>query len=251
VLLPQGYDARENRTRRYPVLYLNDGQNLFDSSTAVLNRMEWRVDETVLRLIAAGDVPPLIIVGVDNAGRRDRFKEYFPWVDKYLRPPEPDPQGKNYPTFLVDEVVPFIDARYRTTRDPKQRAVGGSSAGALAALYTVMTRPGVFGGLLLESPSLYVDNYHILRNATEFRAWPRRVYIGVGTNESNQSDCDSTAPTEPELVRDVRRLVDLLQHGDLDSSRVRFLIAQCGMHNETAWAARFPTALRFLFGPGR
>ena len=113
VLVPPGYDAAENRARRYPVLYLNDGQNLFDATTSVLNPMEWRVDETVHSVVTAGWIRPMIVVGIDNAGRRGRFREYFPYVDEYLRPPEPDPQGKRYPSFLVDEVIPFIEARYR------------------------------------------------------------------------------------------------------------------------------------------
>jgi len=92
VLVPAGYDAPENRDRRYPVLYLKDGQNLFDSSTSVHNLMEWRVDDTVQELTAIGRIAPMIVVGIDNAGRRGRFREYFPWFDEYLRPPDPNPQ---------------------------------------------------------------------------------------------------------------------------------------------------------------
>ena len=247
VLLPPGYDSSENRSLRYPVLYLNDGQNLFDSSTAVLNSMEWRVDETVQAMMTAGQLPPLIVVGIDNAGRRDRFKEYFPWFDEYLTPPEPNPQGKRFPSFLIDEVLPFIEARYRVTRDPRRRVVGGSSAGALAALYAVVARPGVFGGLLVESPSLYVDNYHILTDAAAVPTWPRRVYLGVGTNESNSGQCDPNASAEPQLLQDVRRLIQTLERSGVDSSRTRLVVTPCGMHNEAAWAARLPTALSFLF----
>ena len=144
VLVPDGYDAAAQRERRYPVLYLNDGQNLFDAATAVLNPLEWRVDETLRDLTASATVPPMVVVGIDNAGRRNRFKEYFPWVDEFLSPPEPDPQGTRYPDFLVDEVLPFIEARYRVSRDAAGRGIGGSSAGALAAIYAVVTRPAVF-----------------------------------------------------------------------------------------------------------
>lgn len=83
-------------------------------------------------------------------------------MDEYLRPPEPDPQGKRYPEFLVDEVLPYIDARYRTRRDAASTAIGGASAGGLAAIYAVISRPGVFGKLLIESPSIYVDSAHVL-----------------------------------------------------------------------------------------
>ena len=247
VLLPAGYDAPANRTRHYPVLYLNDGQNLFDSATAVLNPMEWKVDETVQAMTAAGELPPLIVVGIDNAGRGDRFKEYFPWVDEFLRPPEPEPQGTKYPAFLIDEVMPFIDARFRTARAAEHRAIGGSSAGALAALYTAVTRPGVFGGLLIESPSLYVDDYHIVRDAAPLRIWPRRIFLGVGTNERNAPDCDVRAAAESELETDVRRLAETLERAGVGRERIQLVVTPCGRHDEAAWAARLPAALRFLF----
>ncbi len=247
VLLPPDYDAAPSRSRRYPVLYLNDGQNLFDSTTAILNPMEWRVDETVSRLIASGQIPPIIVVGIDNAGRRGRFREYFPYVDEHLQPPEPDPQGKRYPEFLLDEVVPFIEARYRVDRDPRSRGLGGSSAGALAALYTVVARPGTFGRLLIESPSIYVDDSRILRDASDVSVWPQRIHLGVGTNEGGEPDCDPSATAEPELVRDVRRLERLLRDAGVDQSRINVVVTPCAVHDERAWAARLPQALTFLY----
>lgn len=251
VLVPDGYDRPENSQRRYPVLYLNDGQNLFDSTTAVLNPLEWRVDETLRSLVASGQIPPMIVVGIDNAGRRGRFREYFPYVDQYLRPPEPDPQGKRYPEFLIDEVLPFVEARYRTRRDPGHRGLGGSSAGALAAIYTVVTRPGVFGRLLIESPSIYVDDAGILQEALSVASWPERIHLGVGTNESGRPNCNPTAQTEPELVRDVRRFEQLLRKAGVDADRIRLIVTPCGVHDETAWAARLPRALTFLYAVRR
>jgi predicted alpha/beta superfamily hydrolase len=251
VLLPPDYDAAANRTRRYPVLYLNDGQNLFDSTTATLNPMEWRVDETMQQLLSNGRIPPMIIVGIDNAGRRDRFKEYFPYVDQYLEPPEPNPQGNRYPAFLLDEVIPFIEASYRVDRNPKSRGLGGSSAGALAALYTIATRPGTFGRLLMESPSLYVDDYHILRDVAGVSVWPDRIFLGVGTNEDGRPSCDPNATGITELVADVRRLQRTLHGAGMDTSRIKLVVTPCGLHNEAAWAARLPAALAFLFGESR
>ena len=248
ILLPAGYDDPANRTRRYPVLYLNDGQNLFDSATATLNPMEWRVDETVERLVARREIPPIVVVGVDNAGRRDRFREYFPWVDQYLQPPDPDPQGRRYPEFLLGEVVPFIEARYRVERDPAGRGLGGSSAGALAAMYTVVTRPGTFGRLLVESPSIYVDDYRILREAARVSVWPARIHLGVGSNESGAATCDPHAAAEAELVRDVRRFERVLRDAGVDSAGISVVVAPCARHDEAAWAARLPAALTFLFG---
>src|SRR5829696_9076945 len=137
VLLPRGYDEPVNRKRRYPVLYLNDGQNLFDASTSVFNPLEWRVDETLARLVGAREVEPLIVVGVDNAGRGGRANEYLPYPDAYLRPPLPNPEGSKYPDFLLREVMPFVNGLYRTSTDPGETGLGGSSYGALIALYTV------------------------------------------------------------------------------------------------------------------
>lgn len=114
VLLPPGYDDERNKDRRYPVLYLNDGQNLFDAATSIFNPIEWQVDESADRLVRLKKIVPLIVVGVDNPGKRLRPKEYLPYADRFLSPPEPAPEGKKYPDFLVSELIPFINKRYRT-----------------------------------------------------------------------------------------------------------------------------------------
>ena len=251
VLLPKGYDLPANRNRRYPVLYLNDGQNLFDSTTAVLNPLEWRVDETVADLMRHGRIPPMIVVGIDNAGRQGRFREYFPWVDRYLQPPDPDPQGMKYPAFLVDEVLPFINARYRTLADAEHTGLGGSSAGGLAALRAVIDRPGVFGRLLIESPSIYLDDYHILRDATALRQWPTRIFLGVGTNESNRSTCPPDVSAPGRLADDVERLRELIIRAGVAESNVRKVVVRCARHDERAWGDRFGGAAEFLFGNAR
>jgi predicted alpha/beta superfamily hydrolase len=251
VLLPPGYDAPENRDRRYPVLYLNDGQNVFDAATSTFTGREWRADETVRALADAGRIPPLIVVGIDHAGRRERFHEYFPYADRFLQPPDPDPQGSRYPAFLVDEVLPFVESRYRVSRDPAQRGVGGSSAGGLAAVYAVVKRPGTFGRLLVESPSLYLDDARILREAAGVRTWPARLALGAGTREGEaaQGACDPAAPPgEPEVVKDLRRFARVLHDAGVADARVRVTVTPCGTHDEDAWADRLPDALAFLYG---
>jgi len=247
VLVPEGYDAPENQHRDYPVLFLNDGQNLFDSATAVFNPMEWRVDETVAQLTALRRLPPVIVVGIDNAGRRQRAHEYLPYPDRYLSPPEPDPQGARYPAFLVDEVLPFIRTHYRVRPGPASLALGGSSYGALIALYTVLARPGTFGQLLLESPSLYVDSTHILRDAEHATRWPERIYLGVGTNEAGRPACDPRAVTDPEPVSDVLTLATLIR-SRRNPPALHVVVEPCAVHNEAAWARRLPDALDFLYG---
>ncbi len=247
ILLPAGYDAPENRERRYPVLYLNDGQNLFDAATSTFTGREWRVDETVRELTAAGRIPPIVVVGIDHAGRRERFHEYFPWVDAFLDPPDPDPHGARYPAFLVDEVIPFVEARYRVARDPEQRGVGGSSAGGLAAINAVVSRPGVFGRLLVESPSIYVDDAHILKAAAGVTTWPSRIALGAGTAEGAPRACDPRDPAEPEVVGDLRRFAALLRRAGVADARIRLTVTPCATHDEGAWAQRLPDALAFLY----
>jgi enterochelin esterase-like enzyme len=252
VLLPAGYDLPANRGRRYPVLYLNDGQNLFDARTSTFTGREWRVDETVKALADAGRIPPLIVVGIDHAGRRARFHEYFPYPDRFLQPPDPTPQGRRYPAFLVDEVIPFVERRYRADRNAAHRGLGGSSAGALAAIYAAAQRPGVFGRLLVESPSIYVDDAHVLKDAAQVRVWPERIALGAGTGEDGRTTCDpnATAP-EPEVVTDLRRFADVLGDAGVDAARIRLTVTPCGTHDEAAWAARLPDALAFLYAPDR
>jgi predicted alpha/beta superfamily hydrolase len=247
ILLPTGYDEPANRDRRYPVLYLNDGQNLFDAATSTFTGREWRVDETVRELIAAGRIPPIVIVGIDHGGRHERFREYFPWVDRFLSPPVPDPQGARYPAFLVDDVIPFVEARYRVARDPEQRGIGGSSAGGLAAINAVVTRPGVFGRLLVESPSIYVDDAHILKTAAGVTRWPSRIALGAGTAEGAPRACEPGDDVEPEVVGDLRRFAAVLRRAGVDGARLRLTVTPCATHDEDAWARRLPDSLAFLY----
>lgn len=250
VLLPPGYDDRTNRNRRYPVLYLNDGQNIFDATTSLFNPLEWQVDETVDRLVKGGKIAPLIVVGIDNAGRRLRFNEYFPYEDKFLQPPMPSPEGKKYPQFLTDEVMPFINATYRTRTDPDGTGIGGSSAGAVASLYAVIAKPGVFGRLLMESPSLYISDGQLIKDSARTRHWPSRVYIGVGTNEGGRAECKPDEINR-EAVADVLRLKRVLQKAGVGGKRLKVVVEDCARHDEAAWAKRLPYALEFLFGKGQ
>ncbi len=233
VLLPEGYRLRMNSSRRYAVLYLNDGQNLFDVCTSIFNREEWRVDETVSALVTAREIPPIIVVGIDNAGATLRSHEYLPYPDDSLSPPEANPQGQKYPQFLLDEVVPFIEDHYRVRGGPGNRVLGGSSYGAGAALYTVIARPGSFAGLLLESPSVYASAYQLLKDAASVHDWPRRIFIGTGTVQ--------------EPVEDVARLAAFFRQAGFDDRHLRVIVQEGGKHSESWWAKRLPEALKFLF----
>lgn len=238
VWLPPGYDAAENQARRYPVLYLNDGQNLFESA-ASFTGVEWEVDETADRLIREGTVPPMIIVGIDNAAR-DRMREYMPY--RSLHPMMLRVQGTRYPGFLTKEVIPFIRNNYRVATGPENTGLGGSSLGALIALYTARVWPGLIGRLLLESPSLWASNRQMIRESRTLKHWPERVFLAIGTNEAGRADKNQSP------VEDVREFAAILRRAGLDEQRLLLAIEADAKHHESAWARRFPEALTFLFG---
>jgi predicted alpha/beta superfamily hydrolase len=238
VWLPPEYDDPVNAGRSYPVLYLNDGQNLFETSTA-FGGVEWQVDETADRLIREGTIPPLIIVGIDNTGK-NRFREYMP--HRSLNPMMLRVQGSRYPNFLIKEVMPFVARNYRVATGPENTGLGGSSLGALIALYTATVRRDVIGRLLLESPSLWASNRQLIRDAHDVRRWPDRVYLATGTAEGGREDRDRS------VVDDVRELAGILRRAGLDDNRLRLVVEDGAPHNESAWARRFPGALTFLFG---
>ena len=162
-----------------------------------------------------------------------RANEYLPYPDSTLRPPLPNPDGKLYPKFLMEEVIPYIERHYRVRIGAANRALGGSSYGATAALYAAIARPGSFYGLLLESPSIYASDYAILKDAEKVSNWPKRIFIGTGT------------VNEP--LHDSERLQEFFKKTGMDDHHLRRVVSEGGDHSEKWWAARLPEALRFLF----
>lgn len=238
VWLPPGYDEEQNAGGRYPVFYINDGQNLFESSSSFTG-VEWQVDETADRLIREGAIPPMIIVGLDNAAK-NRMREYMP--HRSLHPMVLRGQGSRYPDFLTREVMPFMVRSYRVATGPENTGLGGSSLGGLIALYTAAVRPGLIGKLLVESPSLWASNRQMIRASRDIKSWPERVFLAVGTAEAGREDRNRS------VVDDVRELAGILGRAGLDSKRLRLVIEEGATHNESSWARRFPEALQFLFG---
>jgi enterochelin esterase-like enzyme len=238
VWLPPGYSAPENQGRHYPVFYLNDGQNLFDPATAYIG-VDWQADEVAASLIRESRIPPLILVGIDNA-QKDRAREYLPY--RSFNPPVMRPLGKRYPDFLLHEVMPFLYQHYRISRGPENTALGGSSLGAIASLYTATARPGIFGRLLLESPSLFVSNRQLVKLSRAVRQWPDRIFMAMGTNEAGREERDR------QVVEDVRALERVLRRAGLRDDRLLVRIEEGATHSEREWARRFPEALAFLFG---
>jgi predicted alpha/beta superfamily hydrolase len=200
------------------------------------------VGEAAARLIAEKKIPPLIIVGIDNTGE-NRIREYIPY--RTADPPVPRPLGRRYPEFLVREVMPLVEKNYRVDKGPEHTGLGGSSLGGLITLYTQLAIPGVFGRLLIESPSLFVANRKILEECRSFYDWPFRVYLGIGTKEAGSPEKDARA------VQDVRGLQKILCAAGLRRNRLGVRVEEGAPHSEGAWAARFPSALEFLYSGSR
>jgi len=244
VLVPPGYDAPQNRDRRYPVLYMLDGQNLFDACLSDVSHREWGVDETVDRLVGEQAIPPLIVVGIDHAGK-DRAREYLPYKDYFGNAGMAEPAGKRFPDFLTDEVMPLVDARYRTLGGHDNTGIGGSSYGGVAALYALLAKPTVFGYGLIESPTVWIGMGQLVRDTGPLIAQPVRVFIGFGGREGG----------DPKLVERMIGLIRLVEANfraaGYDDTNFRFVVDPDAAHNEDAWAKRLPDALTFLFGAWR
>jgi len=227
--LPPGYS--KSQPRRYPVLYLQDGQNVFDEATAFAG--EWGVDETLNQLAANGQNPNgCIVVAVDNGGDR-RLDEYSPWVNaEYKKGGEGDP----YTDFLALTLKPYIDAHYRTRPDAAHTAIVGSSMGGLIALYAGLKYPRVFGRVGVFSPAIWFAKDSLLAYERRHRPAPRasRFYFVAGPAESE---------TMLPLMAAVRD--GLLARG-VAPRQLRLKAPADGRHAEWFWRREFGPAYRWL-----
>lgn len=235
VWLPPGYDAANpanpTNSPRCPVLYLQDGQNLFDALAVAVS---WRVAETAERLVAARAVPPFIVVGVANTP--GRIEEYTAWPQRLRDGSVRGGGAAGYARFLIEAVKPAIDARYRTRPEREHTAVGGSSLGGLLSIWLLLKAPQVFGAGLVVSPSVWWAGEAILAEVAAAPATlPRpRIWLDIGTAEGD------------EALQGVRRLRDELVARGWPP---QYLEAEGAAHDETAWAARVEPMLRFLYRP--
>jgi predicted alpha/beta superfamily hydrolase len=239
VYLPPGYES--NKSKRYPVLYLHDGQNLFDGATSFIPGKEWRVDETAQALIIARRIEPLIIVGINNAGK-ERIDEYTPAPDeKYKMGGKADLYGR----MLVEELKPFIDSTYKTRKDAGHTGIGGSSLGGLVSLYLALKYPDVFGRAAVVSPSVWFANKQIVQYAEALKSKPHvRIWMDMGTKEGRTRDDALQSVVDARLLKDT-----LVKKGWRPGKDLTYFEAQGAEHNETAWAERVGQILEFLF-PG-
>ena len=231
VYLPPSYEAEAQR--RFSVLYMHDGQNLFDGETSFIRGNYWRLGETADRLIEAGSIESLIIVGVYNAGEK-RIDEYTPGKDKHLGGGKADCYGR----MIVEELKPFIDATYRTLPGAEHCGMGGSSLGGLVTLYLGLRYPHVFSRLAVMSPSVWWRNRAILKTVTRLAQKPALlIWLDVGAKEGPAALADT------QLLRD-----RLVQKGWTLNDDLCYLEAGEAEHTESAWAERVAPMLKFLFG---
>jgi len=248
VLLPPGYDQS---TERFPVIYMHDGQNLFDASKANFG-VEWAIDETMERLIAAGEIRPAIIVGIESSPKR--FEEYMPkkaasgdfvtpGVEGYPSFKTADLIADKYLAFIVNELKGAIDAEFRTLTGPADTFIFGSSMGGLISAYAVSEYPDVFGGAACISTHWPVEEGAVVDYFERALPAPgrHRFYFDFGSAtldalyEPHQQRMDTAMER-----RGYRRGIDWVT--------LKFDGAE---HNEKSWAARADLPLKFLLGPPR
>ncbi len=231
VYLPAGYDERPEL--RYPVLYLQDGQNLFDAERAYVPGQHWRVQEAADAAIGERTAAPMIIVAVDHAGPA-RIDEFTPTKDaKHNGGGRADAYGR----FLTEELKPMIDERFRTLGDPANTAIGGSSLGGLVSLVLALRRRDVFGRAAVMSPSVWWNGRVVLRTVDAFDGIPPRMWLDIGGREGL------------EALKDARTLRDRLVAKGWKDDTLRYYEDRRGDHSERAWAGRIRMVLEFLFPP--
>ena len=238
VYLPLQYSAVGNR--HFPVLYLHDGQNLFDPQTSFVPGRTWQVREAADNGIAEGAVEPLIIVGIYNTGDR-RIAEYTHTRDWKLGGGE----APRYGRLIVEELMPFINKQYRTLSGPERTGLGGSSLGGLVSLYLGIQYPDIFGRLAVHSPSVWWNHRSIMNDVrSSFGTERPRIWLDVGDSEGAQTldDCNRLYR---QLLREGWR-----DDAEMTDRDLHYEVAIGGRHDESSWAARVGPMLRFLFPAG-
>ena len=221
VWLPPKYKRIKNAEKKYPVLYMMDGQNLFDPKTSYAGK-DWRVDETIVRLLKAGLMNEIIVVGIYNS--EDRLEEY-----------SDSEKGEKYLQFLIEEVKPFIDSVYRTMSEKENTAIIGSSMGGLSSFLAAWKYPEVFSMAGCMSSSFYYNDEKIFKTIEKHSGSkkPIKFYIDHG---------------EDGLIRGQKMFCKLTQMGYVIGTDLDYFYSPGAEHNESAWAERLERPLVFFFG---
>lgn len=233
VYLPPQYDSEP--TRRFPVLYVHDGQNIFDGATSYIPNQEWRVDETAESLIRAKLIDPMIVVGIDNAGMQ-RADEFLP-IEVSMGQNKAGGKADLYGKFLMSEVMPWVNQTYRTQTGPQNTGLMGSSFGGVISLYLGLKHPDTFGKLGLVSPSTWIGDGYLTRFVQELpKKTASKIWLDMGTAEGR-----TTLP-------EVRKLRDaFIARGWKEGRDFAYVEDGYAEHNEASWARRVGTIFMFLY----
>lgn len=227
IYLPPDY---QTSAKRYPVLYMHDGQNLFDAKTTAFG-VEWGVDESLNTLHQQGDYG-CIVIGIDNSDQR--LNEYSPWVN----PQYGGGQGDEYVDFIVKTLKPYVDANYRTLTERQATGIMGSSMGGLISMYAFSERQDVFSKAGIFSPAFWFKRDSINRYvATHTKKGNARVYFLAGANESSSVN----------VAQDAQQVANSMTAAGFTASEKTIKVAQDGEHSEWFWAREFPDAYKWLF----
>ena len=226
IYLPEEYHSSE---ARYPVIYMADGQNLFDEATSYSG--EWKVDETMDSLKTLNKINA-IVVGIDNGGS-ERLNEYSPWKNEQYG----GGHGDAFADFLAQTLKPYIDTYFKTKNEAKNTALIGSSMGGLISLYTGVKYPEKFGKLGVFSPALWFSEAdlktYVQKNSSSLQN--TKIYFVAGQNESK------------EMVNDINEIIEILKTKGLSNQNLDVKIDEKGTHSESFWAQQLPNALLWLF----
>lgn len=222
--LPPNY---EHETQSYPVIYMHDGQNVFDDATAYAD--EWGVDES-LNTLAKTSGRKFIVVAIDNGGDF-RMNELSPWTNKRFG----EAQGKAYMQLIVDVVKPYIDNNYRTKADVKNTAIMGSSMGGLITHYAVHNYPEVFGKAGIFSPSYWYSQDVFSDTKLHRSKDSARLYVLYGSDEGDG------------MIADADKMQRLLKGQGHPRENMQFVTVPGGQHNEQLWGGSFTDAIEWLF----
>lgn len=229
IYLPKDYDSALDK--KYPVLYMQDGQNLFDVATSYSG--EWGIDETLEKFYEEGKNSGVIVVGIDNGGQ-DRTKELTPWKNEQMG----GGQGDKYAKFIVETLKPYIDKNYRTLPDREHTGIAGSSFGGLISFYTGLKYQEVFGMIGVFSTSFWFN----LEELNKFiegleKKDGIRLYMDAGDKES---------ASENHMVTEAKAVYSALKAKGFTDEELKLVIDPEGVHHEDSWKVRFPGAFLWL-----
>lgn len=233
VWIPEGYDPSDTE-KKYPVLYMHDAQNLFDSYTSFAG--EWMVDEAISDMIGQG-YEGAIVVGIDNSS--DRINEYTPdWPDVDASTAD-DPSGDKYAAFIVETLKPYIDSHYNVRTDKASTGIGGSSMGGLISYYIGLEYPDVFGQVLVFSPSFWLfseDTIGSVISAKDFSDGKNlpKMFLYVGGEAS--------------IAPYIGFVKDAMIQAGYPEEKLNSLVDDTQTHSESAWSKYFPEAYQWLVG---